>query len=351
MLPGIPLLFLLLMLPHRGAIKRIGEAMKQQGRQSKTMLTVAEMSKDRDQRQSLVTHTRELAYLVSKFEDFIPGCWWMSVFLLVIRLLQTSLMVLFPEQHIQAAFCSSISLVGICVEHELRPYRRSSDNRTAVCARWLVFIWSFGLLLRLVHVLGSFPSVLVGLVLVFATLAVGGDSLRVAIKETRRELKMRRKREGGQQPTVEEPASLEAEQHSMLDMKQAGPEDGGADVHVPRSSPQEAKIEDVAIEESTEGPSSFSLALQLFDGTLCAGDHAAPGDKPLRPGKSHDFLDRSNAVRQDAHPDLAAKVEELTAQVTTKDKELSMKDGELMVKDREIARLENLLGGKPGSPD
>ena len=34
-----------------------------------------------------------------------------------------------------------------------------------------------------------------------------------------------------------------------------------------------------------------------------------------------------------------------------KDKELSMKDGELMVKGREIARLENLLGGKPGSPD
>ena len=152
------------------------------------------MSKDRAQRQSLALLTKQFEYLVPKFEDFVPDCWWMSVFLLIIRLLQTSLMVLFPAQHIQAAFSSSISLVAFFVERELSPYRRSSDNRTGVCARWLVFLWSFGLLLRLVHVLGTFPSVLVGLVLVVATLAVGVDSLRIAIKDTKHELKMRRKR-------------------------------------------------------------------------------------------------------------------------------------------------------------
>ena len=195
--------------------------------------------------------------------------------------------------------------------------------------------------------LGSFPSVLVGLVLVLATLAVGGDSLRVAIKETRRELKMRRKREGGQ-PMVA--ASLEPEQHSMLAVKQAGPEGDGVDAHKARSPPQDEKVEDELVEQSASGSGSSAWSWRLFDSTLCVNDGS---------------LDRSNAARQDDDPGLAAKVKELTAQLNikdrefaaqldakdkefaaqlgTKDRELGMKDKELMVRDGEIARLERLL--------
>ena len=89
------------MVPHLMHIKRLGYAMKQHDSQRLTTTTVTELSKIRGQRTSLVTLSQKYAYLVSKFEDFHPACWWMSVFLLLMRLLQTSLMVLFVDQQSQ----------------------------------------------------------------------------------------------------------------------------------------------------------------------------------------------------------------------------------------------------------
>ena len=129
----------------------------------------------------------------------------MGVFLLVTRLLQTSLMVLFPEQRTQSAFASVVSLTSIVVERELSPYRRSTDNQIAVLARWLVFMWTFGLLLRLVHVLGSFPSVLVGVTLVLASVGIIVWSLRAAFHDTCTELAVTRRR---RTVTSQEEASL-----------------------------------------------------------------------------------------------------------------------------------------------
>ena len=379
---GVPLLFFLLMLPHRDAIKRIGEAVKQQGVQRNTVASVAQMSKDRGQRQSLVLLSKEFAYLVPKFEDFAPDCWWMSVFLLVVRLLQTSLMVLFPAQHIQAAFSSSISLVAIFVERELSPYRRPSDNRTAICARWLVFLWSFGLLLRLVHVLGSFPSVFVGLVLVIATVTVGVDSLRIAIKDTKHDLKMRRQRKGN--PTSsEEPVLLDTTvQHSTLEMQEHDvepPRDAsetslGAP-HSARRLPQEEKSEEPGGLKESDSMESASWSWRLLDATLCISENEREGKAPepakLGLGASATDLDakverlvaqheEALAVKDRSHAaELAMKDESFAmkdealktshaAELAMKDEalrshaaELAMKDEALAEKDREIARLQS----------
>jgi hypothetical protein len=98
---GVPLFIFVLMVPHVKHIKRLGYAMKQQDSQRQTTTTVSELSKIRGQRQSIVSLSQKYMYLVAKFEDFHPSCWWMSVFLLVLRLLQTSMMVLFVDQHSQ----------------------------------------------------------------------------------------------------------------------------------------------------------------------------------------------------------------------------------------------------------
>ena len=61
--------------------KQLGYAMKQQDSQRQTTTTVTELSKIRGQRSSLVTLSQKHEYLVAKFEDFHPSCWWMGVFL------------------------------------------------------------------------------------------------------------------------------------------------------------------------------------------------------------------------------------------------------------------------------
>ena len=106
------------MVPHLTHIKRLSYAIKHQDSQRLTTTTVAELAKIRGRRTSLVTLSQKYAYLVSKFEDFHPSCWWMSVFLLVMRLLQTSLMVLFVDQQSQVLLvCVTVINVRVSSLH------------------------------------------------------------------------------------------------------------------------------------------------------------------------------------------------------------------------------------------
>ena len=56
----------------------------------------------------------------------------MGIFVLVSRLCQTSLMVLYTVQSVQANFATIITLVAIIVQRELWPYRRDSEWVLAV---------------------------------------------------------------------------------------------------------------------------------------------------------------------------------------------------------------------------
>ena len=60
----------------------------------------------------------------------------MGIFQLVVRLLQTSLMTVVKKPIIQSSFVSVITLVAICVQRELSPYRRASDNLVGLMTRW-----------------------------------------------------------------------------------------------------------------------------------------------------------------------------------------------------------------------
>ena len=107
----------------------------------------------------------------------------MNVLLLFIRLTQTSLMIVFSEQKTQAMLASCIAIFSACLHRELDPYRRRSDNMIALMAQWLIYFWVLALLARLIHVLGSAPAVLIGLLLVGASLFVVGYALRAAHRD------------------------------------------------------------------------------------------------------------------------------------------------------------------------
>ena len=101
-------------------------AVKQQDRQSQSISSVVVIAKHRS-RASFTELSVELMHLVSKFERFNEHAWFAHVFLLVLRLAQTSLMALVRSQRVQACLACLLAIVGIVVLRELSPYRRASE--------------------------------------------------------------------------------------------------------------------------------------------------------------------------------------------------------------------------------
>jgi hypothetical protein len=94
---------------------------------------------------------------------------WFGVALLVIRLLQTSVLIFIPSADSQAALGGTVCLVSICVQRELHPFRDESDAYVSIVSTWCAFIWMQGLLFLRTGVLKGLPQVLVGLMFVAAT--------------------------------------------------------------------------------------------------------------------------------------------------------------------------------------
>ena len=71
-----------------------------------------------------------LNWLVKKVERFVPSCWWFRSLQLLLRVAQTSLMVLVERQHVQCSVASAVALVGVCIHREMAPFCRPSVRRS-----------------------------------------------------------------------------------------------------------------------------------------------------------------------------------------------------------------------------
>ena len=202
---------------------------------------------------------------------------------------------------------------------QLSPYRRATDNRIAVFARWLVFLWAFGLLLRLDGILGSMPSVVVGLALVIATLAVVEEALRLSITEMRQDLKTRRRESAAEEEAKELDSSAATEQARNDDRNATETEAGLEDATTGGGAPNEAA-----------GDSSF-WARVLGPSLLCMS-------------QSQQMDNPSAAVRRGDNT--AAELLTMEQLLAEKDQaiseyrqELSTKNDELGAMRQELARL------------
>ena len=151
---GVPLCLFSLLYPHRKKIESLLNEVKAQdevaangGRLSISTIGQVARSEDNNKRRhrpSVIALSNDMMWLSSKFDKFEPKRWWMGVVLIIGRLLQTSLMVIFPAQDIQAAYASLIALLTTVLQQGLRPYRRLSDNDVAMYAGGVVFAWCAG---------------------------------------------------------------------------------------------------------------------------------------------------------------------------------------------------------------
>ena len=102
----------------------------------------------KQRRPSMITRSVDLLWLSSKIDKFQSRAWWAGSFLIAMRLMQTSAMVFFVNPGLQATAASLVALIGVAVQTHAAPYRNPSDNHAALAAAWLLFLWSFVLLVR-----------------------------------------------------------------------------------------------------------------------------------------------------------------------------------------------------------
>jgi len=191
---GVPLLLFSALYYNRDEINRVQEALKDNDLQQSDVLSVKRMVEGfsaNGRRGSIVASVKgSMLFLVKRFEKYSPGRWYAGTFLLVLRILQTSVLVLIPSQELQAAAASALAIFGANVLRELRPFRRNSDNEVAVAAQYCVFLWTFSILLRYMiqrdatfNTADSNILFTMGVGLILATAAVFGFALWRAFSE------------------------------------------------------------------------------------------------------------------------------------------------------------------------
>ena len=121
----------------------------------------------------------ELGHLVRHFDKYRPGCWWVNILLLVVRLMSTSLVALWYSQASQAVLASIVSLACTGVLYSVQPYREDTDNLVSVSGQVLIFCWVYFLLVRVIGVLKGIWTVLGGVALVAASIGLFTYALRV----------------------------------------------------------------------------------------------------------------------------------------------------------------------------
>jgi hypothetical protein len=238
---------------------------------------------------------------------------------------------------------------------QLSPYRRATDNRIAVFARWLVFLWAFGLLLRLDGILGSMPSVVVGLALVLATLAVVEEALRLSIMEMRKYLRTRR-RESAADEEDEAPDSAATEQdRGFGESKTTETEAGLAQPAQPAgsvnesgtvaSSPgqQQGRASAAGMPDGTAGCDSSSFWVRVLGPSLCVAQSQQLDDSTTAVGGGFAaILAEKEAELLTAEQLLAEKDQTIANHLQTAqallEKDKANEDA-LLAKDMEISRL------------
>ena len=199
--------------PHREEVSAILQAAQQEIERgdSRTQSTIklAKQLSVAQRRPSFVAQVQDLQWLIPRVQRYRPTCWWAGAFLLVLRLAQSSLLVLVPSQTIQAAIASCVALVGVVALREIAPYRTASDNVTATLCQCVIFSWCFFVVLRDTGALYHVPTVVSGLVLVVGTASVLGHAVWQAHAEMKRNdaLTARRELELTQQSSLAERAA------------------------------------------------------------------------------------------------------------------------------------------------
>ena len=126
---------------QRREIQKHGSELQRFNSRHGTGLTSSQVIKAKQARNSFVSRTAEIRWVLPKFEKFLPEYWYSSIVLLVLRLLQTSFMALVSSQLLQAVIMMSVTLLAISLQSEFSPYRRKSDNRVALLSQWLILSW------------------------------------------------------------------------------------------------------------------------------------------------------------------------------------------------------------------
>ena len=126
----------------------------------------------KQRRPSMVTRSVDLLWLSSKIDKFKSRAWWAGSFLIAMRIMQTSMMVFIVNPGLQATAASLIALVGVAVQSHAAPYRNPSDNHAALAAAWLLFLWSFLLLVRYSGAAHGENGVTLGVLLIVATVVI-----------------------------------------------------------------------------------------------------------------------------------------------------------------------------------
>ena len=126
----------------------------------------------RQRRPSMIRRSADLLWISSKIDKFQSRSWWAGSFLIFMRIMQTSIMVFIVNPELQAAAASLVALVGVAVQTHAAPHRRPSDNHSALAAAWLLFIWSFVLLVRYTGAVDGQYGVLLGALPIAATVVM-----------------------------------------------------------------------------------------------------------------------------------------------------------------------------------
>ena len=92
--------------------------------------TLEEMTlqlKAQKRRPSIVARSEQHGWLMTKLDVYKPSGFWIHPGLLLLRLLQSSILALFRQQHMLAACSSFVAIIGVGLVRETSPYRRSSE--------------------------------------------------------------------------------------------------------------------------------------------------------------------------------------------------------------------------------
>jgi hypothetical protein len=114
------MLIFVTMYRNRSAIITLGEKLQEHSQNRGTALSMTQVAKSKRSRASFTGLVVELQWLIPKFEQFKTSQWHAGVWLLLLRLLQTSLMALIPSQLEQAAIMCIITLASIGLQVSVR---------------------------------------------------------------------------------------------------------------------------------------------------------------------------------------------------------------------------------------
>ena len=122
-----------------------------------------------------------LLAMAHNYEKYEASTFWYGVYLILIRLLQTSLLVLFPDRMTKAAVGTLVAVISLTIAQREKPWLRDSDDKVAEVASWVVFAWLFALLVY--DSLVNLPPVVFGLPLVLSAGFLVAFTIRACYKD------------------------------------------------------------------------------------------------------------------------------------------------------------------------